>query len=334
MGEDINISSSSSRVEGDKAKDQAQRLAEIEARQAADRQAADAVHAENEAAAAAAAEAARLKREQAEAQLAAAAKAAQENADKLGAAAAAVGSVVAAATVAGTASKKKKFPLVPVIMVVVIAVLAILAWPRISAMLFPQPEPHTITQLSENTIMNNTRTEFANVILGEAREKQELVVWEQDVEVESAITQSLANLEIFSKTKVIHSFGTGVYTVNMGKVDENAITVDTGARVVMLTIPRPTLQYITKDLEKTEFEDTQRGWLGFGEVKLTQEQQNLLERSIEDSMREQLEDPGCFADADKAALLVVYDVYAPLISKIDGSYTLKVAFPTEERPTD
>ena len=332
MGDDINISSSSSRVEGDKAKDQAQRLAEIEARQAADRQAADAVHAEKEATAAAAAEEARIKREQAEAQLAAAAKAAQENADKLGAAAAAVGGVVAAATIKGAASKKK-FPLVPIIVIAIIAVLAFLAWPRISAMLFPQPEPHTITQLSENTIMNNTRTEFANVILGEAREKQELVVWEQDVEVESAITQSLANLEIFSKTKVIHSFGTGVYTVNMGKVDENAITVDTGARVVTLTVPRTTLQYITKDLEKTEFEDTQRGWLGFGEVKLTQEQQNLLERSIEDSMREQLEDAACFADADKAALLVVYDVYAPLITKIDSSYTLKVAFPTEERPT-
>ena len=333
MDNDVNISSSSSRIEGDKAKEQAARLAEIEARQAADRQAADAVQAEKEAAAAAAAEAERIKREEAAAQLAAAAKAANENAEKLGAAAAAVGGVVAAAAAAG-AVKKKKSPIIPIIIIAIIAVLAFLAWPQISAMLFPQPETHTITQVSENTVMNNTTAEFTDTILGEARQKQELVVWEQDVQVDSEITQSLANLEIFSKTKLIRSFGTGVYTVDMGKVDENAVAVDTAARTVTLTIPRTKLQYITKDLEKTEFEDTQHAWLGFGDVKLTQEQQNLLERSIEDSMRAQLEDPACFADADRAALLVVYDVYQPLITKIDNAYTLKVVFPTDERPTE
>ena len=61
-------------------------------------------------------------------------------------------------------------------------------------------------------------------------------------------------------------------------------------------------------------------------MKLTQEQQNLLERSIEDAMRAELASDACFEDADNAALLVVYDVYQPLVGQIDNTYTLEVRF--------
>ena len=332
MAKDIDITSTSKRVETDKSSEQAARLAAIEAKQAADRQEAQELQQAQE-------EAERVQQQEQEAAALreVAAKSQRENAEKLGAAAVAVGGAAVAAVAKGIADRggsddddstgngKGNGKLIAILVVIALVFLVWLAWPRIQAALSPEPEPHTITALSNQGIMGSTQA-FGDAILGEARQKQELVVYEQDVEVESSITQALANLEIFSKTKVIHSFGTGVYTVDMSKIDTNAIAVTDNPRTVTLTIPHTQLQYITKNLEATQFEDTQRGLLGFGEVKLTQEQQNILERSIEDSMREQLESEEVFADADKAALLVVYDAYQPVIAKVDSSFALVVKF--------
>lgn len=336
MKDEINISSIGNRVSGDKAAEQEKKLQAIKEKKSADQTAAAEADAAKQ-------EAERIAKEKKEAERKAAeeakAKAAEEEAEarretleKLGGAALAVGGAVV-----GSAAKSAKDGglksggktlFFGIAAIAIIALLLFLAWPRLSPILFPEPEVETqvAAELSEDAVLVNVTAEMGDAILGEARQKQELVVWEQDVQVESKITKALANIPVFSKTKTIRSFGTGVFTVNMGKIDEEAIAVDEKARTVVISIPHAQLQYITKDLEKTEFEDTQHAVLGFGDVKLTQEQQNLLEQSIEDAMRAELESEECLADADEAALLVVYDVYQPLISQVDNTYTLEVQF--------
>ena len=329
MGNDVNITSSGKRVDGKRTSDQEKRLKDIKDKKAADAQEAAHVAAEKQAAEERRIAEEKAAQEAAEAEAKAAAQ--REAVEKIGSAALSIGSAVATSAAKGVEEGKLKVtPKTAFIVVAALAIVALLlfiAWPRLSAVLFPAPAPvtHVATELSESAVMGNTTAEISAAVLGEARQKQELVVWEQDVQVESAITSALANLAVFSKTKTVRSFGTGVYTVDMGKIDEDAIAVDENARTVTMTIPHARLQYITKDLEKTEFEDTQHALLGFGDVKLTQEQQNLLEQSIEDAMRAELESDTCFADADEAALLVVYDVYQPLVNKIDDSYTLEIA---------
>jgi len=333
MSDDVKITSTGKRVSGKKSEDQKKRLEDIEDKKTADRKAAskadaakrEAAKAEEERskAAAEAEQAAKAKAEQE-------ARAQREAVEKIGAAAlSAGGSVVNAAAESARKGQLKvspKFAIVVAIGLAIVALLLFIAWPRLSAILFPEPKPTVAVQLSESAVMGNTTAEIGEAILGEARQKQELVVWEQDVQVDSEISQALANIPIFSKTKSVRSFGTGVYTVDMGSIDESAISVDEQARTVTMSIPHTQLQYITKDLERTEFEDTQHAILGFGDVKLTQEQQNLLEQSIEDAMRAELESDACFEDADAAALLVVYDVYQPLITRIDDTYTLEIRF--------
>ena len=332
MGNDVNITSSGKRVDGEKAGEQEKRLHDIKEKKAADAQEAARVAAEKQAAADAAAEERRIAEEKAAQEAAEAeakAQAQREAVEKIGSAALSIGGAVA--TSAAKSVEEGKLKVTPktaffaVAAIAIVALLLFIAWPRLSAMLSPAPTTHVATELTESAVMGNTSAEISAAVLGEARQKQELVVWEQDVQVESAITSALANLAVFSKTKTVRSFGTGVFTVDMGRIDEDAIAVDEGARTVTITVPHAQLQYITKDLEKTEFEDTQHALLGFGDVKLTQEQQNLLEQSIEDAMRAELESDACHADADEAALLVVYDVYQPLVNKIDDSYTLEIA---------
>ena len=336
MSDDVKISSTGKRVSGKKSAEQAQRLKDVEEKKAADKRSASEAQ-ERQRKAARAAEEKRLAKEkeaaakaEADAQARAAADAQREALGKIGTAALSVGGAVVGS--AAESAKKGELKVSPktaffaVAVIAIVALLLFIAWPRLSELLFPQPEPTVAVELSESAVMGNVKADIGEAILGEARQKQELVVWEQDVQVDSEISQALANIPIFSKTKSVRSFGTGVFVVDMGSVNAEAIDVDEQAHAVTVHIPHTRLQYITKDLEKTEFEDTQHAILGFGDVKLTQEQQNLLERSIEDAMRAELESDECFEDADQAALLVVYDVYQPIVSQIDDSYTLEVAF--------
>ena len=339
MADTFEVKSAGKRVRGDaadaqderldairkkKALDEAHVAEEVSARKAAEEEAARA-EAERQAA-----EAAQREAEEAAAREREAAQ--REAVKKVGSAALAVGSAVIGSA-AENAKKGKlkvssKAVLFVVVAVVAIAFLLFLAWPRISALLTPEPEPqtHTAAQLSESVAPVNTAADISGAILGEAREERELVVWEQDVQVDSDVTQALANLPIFKKTKAVHSYGTGVFAVDMGKINESSISVDADAHEVVISIPHARLRYVTKDLQKTEFEDTQHALLGFGDVKLTQEQQNLLEQSIESAMRDELETQECLDDADEAALLVVYDVYQPLVAKVDSAFTLTVRF--------
>ena len=78
-------------------------------------------------------------------------------------------------------------------------------WPRLQTALTPQIAvslPDSLGGMLPDEKMGYTSLDFANAILGESREKKELIVMEQDVEVTSQITQDLLNISLFSKQKV------------------------------------------------------------------------------------------------------------------------------------
>lgn len=331
------ISSSAKKVEGEKEAAQREKVAATKAKAEADRKAASEKAAENREKARIAAErkaaAEREKKEaeeKAKAEAAAAAKRRSDTEDALKIGAAVVGAVATQAVSKSAKAGKGGIKNI-IIIILVVAVIALLAIIFVPKYLSAGSEPTVIPEgevLSEGIeeVVAPKRIEFTDAILGEAREKQELVVWEQDVQVDSQVTTALANLDIFRKTKVIHSYGTGVYTVNMAAITDAAIEVDDEACVVTVMIPRTCLQYITKDLEKTTFEETDRSILTIGDLTLTQEQQLALERSIEEAMRAELVNPECFADADESALAQVYETFQPLIAAVSDAYTLEIVF--------
>ena len=56
----------------------------------------------------------------------------------------------------------------------------------------------------------------------------------------------------------------------------------------MITVPEPELKYITIDNEKTTFENTEKAVLAFGDIKLTQEQQNVVDKEIDTAIKEKV----------------------------------------------
>ena len=166
--------------------------------------------------------------------------------------------------------------------------------------------------------------DIAEAVLGEMRTQSSLVALERDASVDTTVSTALLDWDVFRKTKTIRCYGTGVYTVELGGFTDDDITVDDALRIVTVSIPHAELAYVTVDLEKTEFEETQHGFLSFGELKLTPEQQNALERETEASLRDKLNDGATLNEADAAARKALEQLLTPIVSAADDAWLVKV----------
>ena len=214
-----------------------------------------------------------------------------------------------------------------VLIAILIAVLFLL--PKIKNLLTPDfniDMPDSLSGLLPDEKMGYNKIDFSNAILGESRTKSDFVVLEQDVSVTTRVSQALANLALFEKSQVITSYGTGVYTVDLSKLAETDIMLNADLNLLTITVPHTALSYITVDVEKTEFEETKKAIFAFGDIKLTNEQLNLLEQNIQDAMREQLSTPDMLAKADVQALSQVQKLFEPIVQSIASEIVLTVIF--------
>lgn len=169
--------------------------------------------------------------------------------------------------------------------------------------------------------------DFVDVVIDEASEHSEFIVMEQQLSVNTTITKSgLGNLPIFSKVKDVTYYGTGVYTVDLSKINSRNIRVDEENHIVNILIPHAELQYVNPDLEKTEFQDTERGWLAFGEIRLTAEESNELEKDVLSTMEERLSTDDLLIQADEFAILKTWEIFQPVISSVSSEYTVEMEF--------
>ena len=182
-----------------------------------------------------------------------------------------------------------------------------------------------VDEIIDETFLGYTAVDFENAILGKASEHQELIVMEQPILVETKITKAgLGNLEIFSKVKEVTYAGTGVYTVDLSKIDSDHIKVDMDEKIVKVTIPHAFLQYVNPDLEGAKFEDTEKGLLAFGDLSLTVEDQNKLQQAVEKEMRNQLDTKQLKAQADEIARFKTWEIFEPLITAVSNEFKVEV----------
>ena len=213
-----------------------------------------------------------------------------------------------------------------VLLAILVAVLFFL--PKIQALLKPTIQidvPDSFASLLPDEKMGYSKIDFSDAILGESRAKSDFVVLEQDITVSTRVSQALANLALFEKSQVIRSYGTGVYTVNLAALTSDDIALDNELKQITISIPHAALSYVTVDVEKTEFEETQKAIFAFGEIKLTNEQMNILEQSIQSAMQEQLSTTDMLAKADGYAISQVQKLFDPIVRSVAADYSVVVA---------
>ena len=114
--------------------------------------------------------------------------------------------------------------------------------------------------------------------------------------------------------------------VDLSALSENDITMDETLASVTIQIPHAKLSYVTVDLDKTEYDETQKALFAFGEIKLTSEQTNILEQNIEDAMREQLTADEILQKADTHALSQVRSLFEPIVQSVAPDFIVNIEF--------
>lgn len=224
----------------------------------------------------------------------------------------------------------RRFKWILRIVLILLAVAAILYFlPRVKAFFTPSVDltlPDSLSGMLPDEELGYNKIDFSNAVLGESRKKSDFVVLEQDITVTTRVSQALANLALFEKSQTILSYGTGVYTVDLSELSADDITVDETLATVTIRIPHPTLAYVTVDLEKTEYDDTKKALFAFGDIKLTNEQTNLLEQNIDDAMRAELATDEMQEKADAHALSQTQKLFEPVVQSVAPDYIVIMEF--------
>ena len=112
----------------------------------------------------------------------------------------------------------------------------------------------------------------------------------------------------------------------MSAIDADHIEVDLEQKQVTIRIPHSCLQYINADLDKTEFEDTEKGLLTFGDIKLKTEDQNRLLQAVQNSMKEKLTEEEQYKMADEYATMSTWQMFQPLITAVSPEFVVEIEF--------
>jgi len=148
---------------------------------------------------------------------------------------------------------------------------------------------------------------------------------EQDVEVQSEISSTFGNFEFLKKSKVIHTFGTGKYTVELGGLDNDHIVVDEVAKTVTILVPHSVLDSVSIDPNNTTFEETEHNLpIKLGDIKMTQEQHNELDKSIDGVIRDELNKAEHYAKADEVAIYTIQEIFQPLVTAVSDQFEVIV----------
>ncbi|HEY5562395.1 MAG TPA: DUF4230 domain-containing protein [Clostridiaceae bacterium] len=184
--------------------------------------------------------------------------------------------------------KNKKNPLSKLIVIVVLLSLGLGFFIAYSFLKPPNKNqiPYTIinsTDSSEKFISKET-------LVKDIKISQKLITTEIDLKDTEVIDDSWGNLDIFKKYQNIYFYGKGVYTLDLSVLKAENIIVNTENNTISLNSPRPTVDMIVIDENKTEYTSTETGLLRFGNIKLSPEDNQLLTTHVKSKMKTMMEE--------------------------------------------
>lgn len=190
-------------------------------------------------------------------------------------------------------------------------------------------EGHDLT-LSNEGIFGFTVADFEEPILGNATRQKLLIVEEQDIYNNTTITDTgLFNLGIFNKQQALTIHGTGQYTIDLTQIAKEDISLNEQTYELTIHIPHAKLHQVVFDPSKTEIGDSKNGWLAFGEIKLSPDQQKAFESKAVDILTGKLNEAERQEEADRFAKLSAYETFQPLVKAVSPAYKVIIEFKSE-----
>ncbi len=183
--------------------------------------------------------------------------------------------------------------------------------------------------LENHGILGYTAADFQEAILGDSKQLKKLEVYKINVSEVAEVTRTgLANLKIFSKHQLITYKGEATYTVDLGQLKKEDITLvdNENEKTVHIKIPRPVLEPINIPEDQIEYGDVEKGLLALGDLKMKAEDISLIQGEARTKMEEKLEKENILKTAERFAVMSVWEIYQPIVDSVTSGYSLEVEF--------
>ena len=191
-------------------------------------------------------------------------------------------------------------------------------------------EGHDLT-LENQGLFGYTAADFAEAVLGDASQLKKLEVYTREVSDAATITNAgLLKLKAFSKTQILTYHGTATYTVDLSQLTKDDISLEENdgdnTHKVKIRIPHALREEINIPSDKIEFGDVDKCLLALGEIRLTAEETARVQTEARARMEEKMEEDRVSEEADRFAVMSVWEIYHPLIASVSPAYELEIEF--------
>ena len=228
---------------------------------------------------------------------------------------------------------KKLLVLILVFAVIIVSIIVIRSFPEKESEFVDSVAGEIAQEMAENQIVlskkggRRTVADFKDPIIIAHGKDARLIVYTAELsEVVSMADEGWGGFKWNSTYQEAKYFGQAEYTVDLSQLSEEDFIVNNEQKILTVRIPYAVLSPINILNDKTQFKDTEKGWLGPKEVKMTSEELNKIMLEVEEKMKAQLIDENIMAKANEEAKVVVAELLTATIQAVDPEFTVVVVF--------
>ena len=228
---------------------------------------------------------------------------------------------------------KKLLVLILVFAVIIVSIVVIRSFPDKESEFVDTVAGEIQQEMAENHIVlsrkggRRTVADFKDpIILAHGKDARLIVYTAELSEVVSMADEGWGGFKWNSTYQEAKYFGQAEYTVDLSQLSEEDFIVNNEQKILTVRIPYAVLSPINILNDKTQFKDTEKGWLGPKEVKMTSEELNKIMLEVEEKMKAQLIDDNIMAKANEEAKVVVTELLTATIQTVDPEFTVVVVF--------
>lgn len=181
--------------------------------------------------------------------------------------------------------------------------------------------------LEDHGFLGYTAADFEEAILGQGAQEKKLLVYSKKVSDATTLKKTgLFNWDALSKSQLITYQGYVDYTVDLSDLSKSDIEFNEEEKIITLKIPHAVQGKINVPVEEIKYGDVEKGLLAFGSLQATPQEVSQVQQEAEKKMQIGLDEGHVLDEADRFAILSVWEVYSPIIKGVAKDYSLEVVF--------
>jgi len=161
-------------------------------------------------------------------------------------------------------------------------------------------------------------------LVSSIKQKQKLITTEIQLNESITIDNSWGTLAIFKKMQSINFVGTGLYDIDLSALNSKNVTIKNST--ITIALPKPSIEAVTLDPNKTTYNEPDKGWLRFGDIKLSTEDEELLRKTVQDKMKDKMLEKQYYDTAIENSKKSMLSLIKSVVSNTNPTYTVQINF--------